>query len=148
MVWPNVADVVYVRRVRTASWASVVKIAAYVRGRQQIVEHVGSAHTEAELGVLLERARAASGPALGALDFGVEPTPAVKSLMRCLESGDPVDGGLEQDPVAQLCGPQHRPGGEVGFSRTRWAKQDDVGCFGEEGAGGQCAMVSRLGPGW
>ncbi|MFC9333932.1 hypothetical protein [Arthrobacter sp. NPDC057009] len=48
---------VFIRRVRTASGATAVQIAEYVRGRQQIVEHIGSAHTEAELGMLLERAR-------------------------------------------------------------------------------------------
>jgi hypothetical protein len=52
-VWPNVADVVFIRRIRTASGATAVQIAEYVRGGQRIVEHIGSAHTEAELGVLL-----------------------------------------------------------------------------------------------
>jgi hypothetical protein len=49
--------VAFIRRVRTASGATAVQIAEYARGRQRIVTHVGSAHTEAELGVLLERAR-------------------------------------------------------------------------------------------
>ena len=34
-----------------------MQIAQYVGGRQRIVKHVGSAHTEAELGVLLAKAR-------------------------------------------------------------------------------------------
>jgi len=56
-----------------------VQIAEYVRGRQRIVEHVGSAHTEAELGMLLERARELlDNPAQGVLDLGVEPMPSVK----------------------------------------------------------------------
>ncbi|QCO98728.1 hypothetical protein FCN77_14715 [Arthrobacter sp. 24S4-2] len=42
----------FIRRVRTASGATEVQIAEYVRGRQRIVEHVGSAHTEA--GMLTE----------------------------------------------------------------------------------------------
>lgn len=45
------------RRVRTASGATAVQIAEYVDGRRRIVAHVGSAHTEAELGLLLEQAR-------------------------------------------------------------------------------------------
>jgi hypothetical protein len=49
MVWPSVAGVVFIRRVLTASGATAVQIAEYVRGNQRIVQHVGSAHTEAEL---------------------------------------------------------------------------------------------------
>lgn len=48
---------VFIRRVRTSSGATAVQIAEYADGRQRIVEHLGSAHTEAELGLLLERAR-------------------------------------------------------------------------------------------
>lgn len=59
-----------------------MQIAEYVRGRQRIVEHVGSAHTQAELGVLLERARQLlADPAQGVLDVGVEPTPPAVGLM-------------------------------------------------------------------
>jgi hypothetical protein len=68
--------VAWVRRVRTASGATAVQIAESVDGRRRIVAHVGSAHTEAQLGLLLERARGmlhAAGQ--GALDLGVEPTP-------------------------------------------------------------------------
>ncbi len=49
--------VAWIRRVRTASGATAVQIAESVGGRRRIVAHVGSAHTEAELGVLVERAR-------------------------------------------------------------------------------------------
>lgn len=67
---------------RTASGGTGVQIAEYVRGRQRMVEHVGSAHTEAELGVLLARARELlEHPAQGVLDLGVEPTPPVLSLV-------------------------------------------------------------------
>ena len=70
----------WVRRVRTASGATAVQIAESVDGRRRIVAHVGSAHTEVELGLLLGRARAMLGSmahAAGqdALDLGVEPTP-------------------------------------------------------------------------
>jgi hypothetical protein len=68
--------------VRTASGATGVQIAEYVRGRQRIVEHVGSAHTEAELGVLLARARELlENPAQGVLELDVEPTPPVLGLV-------------------------------------------------------------------
>ena len=67
---------------RTASGATGVQIAEYVRGRQRIVEHVGSAHTEAELGVLLARARELlENAAQGVLELGVEPTPPALGLV-------------------------------------------------------------------
>jgi Transposase DDE domain len=49
--------VAYVRKVRTASGAVAVQVARKDGGRVVILEHVGSAHTDAELGILLERAR-------------------------------------------------------------------------------------------
>ena len=65
-----------------ASGATGVHIAEHVRGRQRIVEHVGSAHTEAELGMLPQRAREMlENPAQGVLELGVEPTPPVKGLV-------------------------------------------------------------------
>lgn len=71
----------FIRRVRTASGATAVQIAEYAFGRQRIVEHVGSAHTEAELGMLLERARGLlADPGQGMLDVDVEPTPPVEGL--------------------------------------------------------------------
>ena len=60
----------FIRRVSTASGATAVRIAQYVGGRQRIVKHVGSAHTEAELGVLLAKARELlDDPAQGVLDL-------------------------------------------------------------------------------
>jgi hypothetical protein len=74
--------VAWVRRVRTASGATAVQVAEYVDGRRRIVTHVGSAHTEAELGLLLERARGLLGAAgQGELDLGVEPTPRKARLV-------------------------------------------------------------------
>ena len=64
----------WIRRVRTASGATAVQIAESSGGRRKIVAHVGSAHTEAELGILLERAREMlSDPARGTFDLGIEP---------------------------------------------------------------------------
>jgi hypothetical protein len=66
----------WVRRVRTASGATAVQIAEYVDGRRRIVAHLGSAHTEAELGLLLQQTR---GMLLDAgqdeFDLGLEATP-------------------------------------------------------------------------
>jgi len=64
----------WIRRVRTASGATAVQIAEYDGGRRRIVAHVGSARTEAELGILLERAREMlADPAQGTFDLGIEP---------------------------------------------------------------------------
>ncbi|OLT30502.1 IS1634 family transposase [Actinomadura sp. CNU-125] len=73
----------FIRQVRTASGATAVQIAEYVPGRgQRIIEHVGSAHTPAELGVLLERARGLlAGPGQQMLDLEVEASPPVADLV-------------------------------------------------------------------
>lgn len=71
------------KQYRTAFGATAVQLAEYVHGRQRIVEQVGSARTEAELGVLLERARELlEDLAQGVFDLGVEPTPQVKRMVR------------------------------------------------------------------
>jgi hypothetical protein len=72
-----------VRRVRAASGATAVQIAEYVDGRRRIVAHFGSAHTEAELGLLLERARDQLADAdQDAFDLGVEASPRKTGLLR------------------------------------------------------------------
>lgn len=47
----------FVRKVRTASGAVAVQVMRKSGRRDVLVEHVGSAHTDAELGVLLELER-------------------------------------------------------------------------------------------
>lgn len=72
--WPFVAGLMSYRRVWTASGATVVEIAGYVRGGQRIVEHVGSARTETELGVFLKDAcELLKDPAQSVLDRGDQP---------------------------------------------------------------------------
>jgi hypothetical protein len=74
--------VAFIRWVRTASGATAVQIAEYAQGRQRIVKHVGSAHTEAGLGVLLQQARdLLEDPAQGVFDLGVEPAPRLAPLV-------------------------------------------------------------------
>ncbi len=89
----------FIRRVRTASGATAVQIAQYVGGRQRIVKHLGSAHTEAELGVLLQQARELlEDPAQGVLDLGVEPTPPVRGLVRSAGAPRLFDAGSTTPP--------------------------------------------------
>ncbi|CAJ1501219.1 IS1634 family transposase [[Mycobacterium] burgundiense] len=61
----------YVRKVRTASGAVAVQVARKDQGRVLILAHLGSAHTDAELGILLEQARAMVLGGQVALDFEV-----------------------------------------------------------------------------
>jgi hypothetical protein len=57
--------------VRTASGAVAVQVARKDRGRVVILAHLGSAHTDAELGILLEQAREMVVGGQAALDFEV-----------------------------------------------------------------------------
>ena len=61
----------FVRRVRTASGAVAVQVMRKSGRRDVVVEHVGSAHTDAELGVLLDRARRIATGDQDVLDFEV-----------------------------------------------------------------------------
>lgn len=63
----------FVRKVRTASGAVAVQVVT-CRGRQvEQVERVGSAHSDAELALLLTTARERLSPGQGVLDLGVLP---------------------------------------------------------------------------
>ena len=59
------------RKVRTASGAVAVQVVRKHRGQRTIVAHVGSAHTDAQLGILLERARRIAAEDQGVLDIKV-----------------------------------------------------------------------------
>jgi hypothetical protein len=89
--WP----VAWIRRVRTSSGASAVQVAESAGGRRRIIAHVGSAHTEAELGLLVERARALPrDPGQGEFELGIEPA-AAKTPLLAPAGGDTLLG----DPV-------------------------------------------------
>lgn len=71
-----------------------MQIAEYAGGGQRIVKHVGSAHTQAELGVLMAQAQALLAPfGQEVLDLGVEPTPLVTPLLAPASTA-PVQAGL------------------------------------------------------
>src|ERR1700720_1138199 len=67
----EVRAVAYVRKVRTASGAVAVQVVRKHRGQREVLAHIGSAHTDAELGIPLGGARALAAGEQGALDFGV-----------------------------------------------------------------------------
>lgn len=60
---------VFVRKVKTGSGATAVQLAERAGGRDRVVEHLGSARTDAELAALLEAARGKLRPGQGELDF-------------------------------------------------------------------------------
>jgi len=63
--------VAYVRKVRTASGAVAVQVVRKHRGQRTILAHIGSAHADAQLGILLERARRMVAEDQGVLDIEV-----------------------------------------------------------------------------
>lgn len=65
----------YVRKVKTASGATAVQIVEKRRGVRQILAHVGSAHTEAELAVLIASARERIAGGQQQLDLGLSTDP-------------------------------------------------------------------------
>lgn len=72
----------FIRRVRTRSGATAVQIAEHRDGRKRIVAHVGSAHTDAELGVLIEQAeQRLSDPARGVLGLDIETSARVRLVL-------------------------------------------------------------------
>ena len=95
----------FVRKVRSASGAVAVQVMRKAGGRDELVEHVGSAHTDAELGVLLERARRIAAEGQQVLDFEV-PTPVER-----------VDDVADWR-AGELVRPDRPPAGVSGAGRT------------------------------
>lgn len=69
----------YVRKVKTASGATAVQIAQTVNGRRTIVEHIGSAHTDAELAALIATAKSRINAGQEHLDLDLPPMEKVRS---------------------------------------------------------------------
>ena len=63
----------YVRTVKTASGARAVQIVHSSRRGSRDIEHIGSAHDDAELEVLKAVARQRLAAGQGQLDLGLEP---------------------------------------------------------------------------
>ena len=104
----------YVRKVRTASGAVAVQVVAKLRGRREILAHIGSAHTDAELGMLLEKARVIALGDQGQLEFEVPArtesvaevangSPATLFGPPAKSKGLPVGPGRTARPVPGCC---------------------------------------------
>ena len=70
----------FLRKVKTASGAMAVQIAVKEGRRDKVIEHLGSAHTQAELAALMEIGRHRIAPDQLALDLTPTP-PAVPGLL-------------------------------------------------------------------
>lgn len=90
----------YVRKVRTGSGAIAVQVVRKVRGRREILAHIGSAHTDAELGILLEKARALAIGDQG--DFGFEVPVRTESVTAIADGGS---AGLFPGPATPKTAP-------------------------------------------
>ena len=67
----------FVRKTRSSSGAVTVQVMRKVDGRDVVVAHVGSAHTDADLGILLQRAGEIAAAGQQVLDFEV-PVPVAR----------------------------------------------------------------------
>jgi hypothetical protein len=92
---------VFVRKVRTASGAVAVQVMRKAGRRDEVIEHIGSAHTDAELGVLLERARRLATGDQDVLDFEVPARTERVSDVADWRAGEliPAPAGLKGAPA-------------------------------------------------
>lgn len=98
----------WVRRVRTASGATAVQIAESVDGRRRIVRHVGSARSEADLGLLMEEARRLlADDRQGVLDLGITPV-AAKAVLLAPSGGQGLFAGPAGASAARPAVPRSR----------------------------------------
>jgi hypothetical protein len=91
--------VVFVRKVPTASGATAVQIAERVGDRDNVIEHVGSARTPAELVALLEVARARMHPGQGELELTLPAGPVGQGVItgkRCALLWQVLTGGYRE----------------------------------------------------
>lgn len=89
-----------------------MQIVEYVDGRRRIIKHVGSAHTEAELGFLVRQAQAVLDDGTqGVLDLGRGAVPAARRVAMVEPA---ADRGLFDGPVARVPAPLITPARVVG----------------------------------
>jgi hypothetical protein len=96
----------FVRKVRTASGAVAVQVVTKAHGEVVEVEHVGSAHTDADLALLLQAARERLHPGQGELDLGPLPEARVSTD----DVADWTRPSADELPLAAAVGPGERSG--------------------------------------
>jgi hypothetical protein len=126
--------VAYVRTVKTASGATAVQIVYSCHRRSRQIEHLGSAHTAAEVELLKAAARQKLAAGQGELDLGLDagapggPLPITSSRMGCLldalaHAYDVL--GFRPRPAGMRCSSSWRPRG----SSSRSASWTACGCW-------------------
>ncbi|MBU9764214.1 IS1634 family transposase [Mycobacterium sp. TNTM28] len=100
----------YVRKVRTTSGAVAVQVARKDQGRVVILAHLGSAHTDAELGILLDAARQVVAGGQAALDFEV----AARAQSMTEVADFRAERSLIADPAKPAVAPVVLPGRTMG----------------------------------
>jgi len=83
--------VAYVRTVKTASGATAVQIVYSSRRGSRDIEHIGSAHDDAELELLKAAARQRVAAGQGVLDLGLEATGPGPARPRRRAAADHLD---------------------------------------------------------
>ena len=96
----------FVRKVRTASGAVAVQVVTKAHGVIVELEHVGSAHTDADLALLLRAARERLQPGQGELDFG----PLQEARVKTGDVADWTRPPAGELPLAATAGPAERCG--------------------------------------
>ena len=94
----------WVRRVRTGSGATAVQVADYVDGHRRILAHLGSAHDQGELGLLVGIAQDMIEQGQPMLDFGVDFPVRQVSLLGPAQEATLFDGQvarLKPSPVGR-----------------------------------------------
>jgi hypothetical protein len=92
----------FIRKVKTASGATAVRIVEKRCGVRRIVEHVGSAHDEAELAVLVQVAREWLRAGQQVLDLGLEVVPAAGATAGGAVAGQAVVTGTASQVLWQV----------------------------------------------
>jgi len=93
----------FVRKVRTASGATAVQIAHTRRGVQSIVEHIGSAHDDAQLAALVQTAKDKIHAGQQSFDLdALTPGPSVTAAPTVVGSTSRVLWAVLEDAYARL----------------------------------------------
>src|SRR5690606_19917049 len=102
----------------------------FVAGGDELEEEVGGVLLEGEVADLVDDDQpVAAQPG----QFGGE----AATVVGLVQSGDPVGGGGEQDPVSLPAGGDPEGGGQVAPAGAWWAEQDDGEVLGQVGTGSQ-----------
>ena len=158
----------YVRTVKTASGATAVQIVYSSRRGSREIEHIGSAHDDAELELLKAAARQRLAAGQGELDLGLDagaaggPLPITASRMGCLADAlahaygvlgfDEASGGDEvfgQLVLARIIEPASKldilvtPAGAGNRSGVWLRSGDGQGCHAGGRVGGRLHRLSR-----